>query len=248
MTTSLFLRDSMALINKTFYQYDELVDHIATHKASFYYSSQTSTVIPYDHLTEIFKEDDFYLCDLSHLPKSMTLLENGNLLVKGPVSWKDAKEYLAEFKKTIKTAPTEELALITAGAATSATGERYFGFGNLRSQIQKIKYLNYEGEFKTLLKSKKIEFDSLDAYQKEAIIYKNFKNAPYPTFENEVDLLIGTEGQLGVITELELEVTDDVSVNHLFMLLPRWEQDYSVHIQIAEKIQALEKLVIFVNS
>lgn len=227
----------MALINKTFYKYEELKEHIKTHKPSFYFSSQTSTVIPYDHLKEVFKQDDFYLCDLSHLPKSMTILANGNLLVKGPVSWRDAKEFLSEHKKAIKTSPTEELALITAGAATSATGERYFGFGNLRSQIHNIKYLNYKGEEITLTKNKKINFNTLKAYQKESLRYQNFKNAPYPTFENEVDLLIGTEGQLGVITEVELEITDNVQVNHLFMLLPKWEDDYSIHMEISKKIQ-----------
>lgn len=225
----------MSLLKKTFYKKEDLIEHIQTHKPSFYYSSQTSTVIPYDHLEEVFREDDFYLCDLSHLPKKMALLKNGNLLVKGPVSWKDAKDFLKDYNKAVKTSPTEELALITAGAATSATGERYFAFGNLRSQIHQINYLDFNGNEKTLFKKNKIEIPS--EYLKESQKYCNFKNAPYPTFENEVDLMIGTEGQLGVITSLELEVTDDVPVNHLFMLLPKWEEDYTIHMKIAQKIQ-----------
>lgn len=227
----------MSLKRKNFKTIGDLKDHLKTHLPSFYYSSQTSTVIPYDHLEEVFKEDDFYLCDLSNLPSSMKILDNGNLEVTGPVSWKEAKSYLSSFGKTIKTSPTEELALITAGAATSATGERYFGFGNLRSQIHSIEYLNYNGELKNLSRDKTLSFDALENYQREAKAYEGFKNAPYPSFENEVDLLIGTEGQLGVITKIEIEITDNVPVNHLFMLLPNWEEDNKLHLKIAKDIQ-----------
>ena len=225
---------------------DDLVKHIKTHLPTFYYSSKTSTVIPYEKLEEIYKDEDFYLGDLSLLPASMNLLENGNLHVKGPVSWKDAKVFLNSKGRNIMTAPTEELALITAGAATSCTGERCFAFGNLRSQIKKIKYLDFNGNEKELLSENSFPHSSqmIEKYNRNFEKYSQFKNAPYPRLTKETDLLIGTEGQLGVITEVELLTVDDFQVNHLFMLVPKWEENIEPHLEINRKIQSFRENVI----
>lgn len=235
----------MALNKFVFKSKEELIEHIKKHQATFYYSSQTSTVIPYDKLEEIYKDKEFNLGDLSQLPSSMDLLENGNLYIKGPVSWKDAKEFLRTKGRTIKTAPTENLALISAGAATSATGERCFKFGNLRSQIERISYINHNGVEIELKKDNKLPLtDGLKTYQEETKPYIEYKNPPFPRIENETDLMIGTEGQLGVITELELQTTEDVPVSHMFMLLPKWEEGVNNHLEVCEKIQAFRDDVI----
>lgn len=237
----------MAITKRVFKTKEELIAHIKTHVPSFYFSSQTSTVIPYDKIEKYFEtENDYYICDLSQLPKKMKLKENGNLIVAGGVSWKDAREYLRPQGRNIMTAPTEELALITAGAATSCTGERSFAFGNLRSQIKSIKYINFRGEEITLDSSKNLDYSSeaLTAYNKDFETYASFKNAPYPRFETETDLLIGTEGQLGVITEIEIETTEDMQVNHLFMLMPKWEQDDRAHLEILQKVQRFRSEII----
>lgn len=237
----------MALTKKVCKTKDELVAHIKTHTPSFYFSSQTSTVIPYDKIEQYLETgSEYFICDLSQLPKDLKLKENGNLIVSGAVSWKDAREYLRPKGRNIMTAPTEELALITAGAATSCTGERCFAFGNLRSQIKLIKYINYKGSEITLESSKKLNYSSetLTAYKNDFEIYANFKNAPFPRFETETDLLIGTEGQLGVITEVEIETTEDIQVNHLFMLMPKWEQDDRAHLEILKKVQTFRSEII----
>lgn len=231
---------------------EELAAQIKEGKPSFYFSSQTSTVIPYDKLESYLDIDesvDYMLCDLSQMPSRMELLENGNLIIQGAVSWKEAREFLAPKGRSIKTAPTEELALITAGAATSATGERCFSFGNLRSQVARIKYLDFNGEEKELSREKELKLDSVDFtnYREEFKAYKDFKNAPFPRFEKETDLMIGTEGQLGVITEIEIETLESVGVQHLFMLLPKWEEDYAPHIEVLNKIQNWRKDVILVE-
>jgi glycolate oxidase len=235
------------LIKKAIRTINELKEHIKTHSPSFYYSSQTSTVIPYDKLEQVFSADkDFTLCDLSQMPTKMTLKENGNLHMLGGVSWKEAREYLKTQGRTIMTAPTEELALISAGAATSCTGERCFKFGNLRSQIVMLKYINHKGEEKTLLKENEIDksLKHLKTYQEDYSHYQDYKNAPYPRFEKEIDLMVGTEGQLGVITEIEIETTEDVNVNHLFMLLPKWEDNTKLHLEVAKKVQAFRDEII----
>ncbi len=227
------------LRTKTFNSEAELKEHIQGHSPSFYFSSRTSTVIPYDKIEGVWKEyKDYTLCDLSKLPHQAELTEDNLLKVRGAFSWKEAQEFLGPRGRAIKTSPTEDLALILAGAATSCTGERCFSYGNLRSQIKKIKYLDFEGREVTLDSNKTLsETDSLGDYQNEFAHFKQFKNAPFPRFEYETDLMIGTEGQLGVITEMEIETAENLPVTYFFMLLPPWEDDYNVHLEIYEKVQ-----------
>ncbi len=228
---------------KTFHNKEDLISHLKAHTPSFYYSSKTSTVIPYDKLTEMLPipegVSDFYLCDLTKIPGHMELKENGNLVLTGAVSWQEAQQFLTSKGRNLKTSPTEHLALITAGVATSCTGERCFAFGNLRHQIVSLKYLNYNGEEKTLHRNDDFKSDSrsLKKYQDDFSAYQNFKNAPYPRFEKATDLMIGTEGQLGLVTEVEIETTDDFDVNHVFMLLPRWEENYESHMEVFNAVQ-----------
>lgn len=232
---------------KTFKTLDELKDHIKSHFPTFYFSSQTSTVIPYDHLEELFdvKNKEFYLGDLSELPKEMKLLKNENIFIKGPVNWKEAREYLQAQGRNIMTAPTEELALITAGVATSCTGERCFSMGTMRSQIVKLKYLNHNGDEVELNCDKPFpKIDGLKNYQNIYKEYQDFKNAPFPRFEVETDLMTGTEGQLGVVTELELKTVPNFPVTHLFILAPKWEENFKPHLEIFEKVQKLRNEVI----
>lgn len=233
----------MAFITKTFYSQDDLKSHLKAHHPSFYFSSQTSTVIPYDKLDNLLpweKDKEFYLCDLSKLPPHMELLPNGNLLLRGAVSWEEAKKFLRSKGRTLKTSPTEQLALITAGIATSCTGERCFAFGNMRSQVVMLKYLDFNGEEKILRREVDLKSSSsaLKAYQDDFKSYQNFKNAPYPRFEKAIDLMIGTEGQLGVVTEVEIETVENEPVTYVFMLLPRWEDNTEPHLEIFKAVQS----------
>lgn len=227
---------------------DEIKAHIKNGLPTLYTSSKTSTVIPYDKIQEYFTgTGEIVMADLSQIKGEMELLKNGNLILRGAVSWKEAREFLKPQGRTIKTAPTEELALISAGVATSCTGERCFHFGNLRGQIHRLKYLDYTGEEKELKKSNPISSDFVEGlkdYQKDFSHYTNYKNAPYPRFEFETDLMIGTEGQLGVVTEVEIETTKDIPVQHLFMLAPRWEEDARAHLEVIKKIQNFREEVI----
>lgn len=233
----------MAYIQKTFYSKEDLVGHLRTHQPSFYFSSKTSTVIPYDKIQELLhwgNNSDYYLCDLSKLPLKMELKENGNLILEGAVSWDDAKKFLKSKGRNLKTSPTEQLALITAGIATSCTGERCFAFGNMRSQVVRLKYLDFNGEERELKREEDFKSNStaLKSYQQDFSFYKNFKNAPYPRFEKSIDLMIGTEGQLGIVTEVEIETTANEPVTYVFTLIPKWEEDMKPHLEIFHAVQA----------
>lgn len=237
----------MALKTKTFHSEADLIAHIKTHAPSFYFSSRTSTVIPYDKLEQDLKVNgDFYLADLSKIPGHMELLPNTHLLVRGAVSWQEADRFLRSKGRAIMTSPTEQLALITGGVATSCTGERCFAFGNLRQQVVRLKYLGHDGMERELHRDQPFQssLPSWKRYCEDFRAFADFKNAPYPRFEAETDLMIGTEGQLGVVTEVEIETVDDFAVNHVFMLLPRWEDDYTAHMEIYQAVQAWRKEII----
>lgn len=226
---------------------DQLKSFIKTGTPAFFHSSKTSTVIPYDKIESFLGVDtDLTMADLSSIPGEMQVSNDGNLIVRGAVSWSEARIFLAEHGRTIMTAPTEDLALILAGLATSCTGERCFSFGNMRSQIISIKYINYNGE--EVLLSSHQDFDSQDldisGYQKDFEIYKDLKNAPFPRLLKQTDLMIGTEGQLGVITEAEIKTIKSYTTQHLFLLIPKWEDDLTAHLEIVNKIQNYRKEVI----
>lgn len=243
------LWSGIMLKNKVLKSVDDLKQHIKLNIPSFYFSSQTSTVIPYDRIAQYLPQDsEYYLCDLSKMPTHYELNENNNLVVRGALSWKDAKAFLKSKGRNIMTSPTEELALVMAGAATSCTGERCFGLGNMRSQIKRIKYVDFQAQECELFCHKKLELGSeLLKYQQEFKQYENFKNAPFPRFEYETDLMIGTEGQLGVITEIEIETVEDFDVNYFFVLLPKWEESLDAHMELFHKVQYFRKQIVSVE-
>ncbi len=209
---------------------------------TLFHSSQTSTVIPFENLNGL--QGETILGNLSTLKGSLEMLENGDLRVTGFVTWKEAKEFCLSRGREIMTSPTEELAGVLAGIATSCTGERSFGFKNLRSQIVEVAYLDHSGEEKKLSADKRLECGvELSAYQKDFNHYKNFKNAPYPRLEFETDLMTGTEGQLGVITSAVLKTVEHFPETYVFILLPRWEENFEPHLEIYHAVQKFREQV-----
>ncbi len=227
---------------------EELSDYIKTHTPTLYTSSKTSTVITYDFLEKTLGDEEKHLtlCDLSRLPKSIDVHDNNTVTISGSVNWKEMREELISKGKNIMTAPTEDLALVLAGVATSCTGERCFGFGSLRSQISHVEYMNYQGELVSLSADKDLLLTSShhDTYKESYQKYRNLKNAPFPRLEKEIDLMVGTEGQLGVVTKATLKIIDLETPTHLFVKLPKWEDDFSAHMEIANKIQSWREHVV----
>ena len=243
----------MALINKTFTSTDEVSKHLVDGGPTFYHTSKTSTVVPYEILEKALDAErvDVVVGDLSVIKPEMSLDEDKNLVVRGAVTWKDAKEFCLSKGREIGTSPTEELAGVLSGLATSCTGERAFGFGTLRNQVVSCKFLDYEGKEYDLFRDKKLvelpflndSKDLFSKYDKSFNTYSIYKNAPFPRMKSETDLMIGTEGQLGVITEATLETTPAADVIYLFLMLPKWEEDDRLHLQVFEAVQNLRDKV-----
>lgn len=226
-----------------FYSLDELVAHIKSGGPTLYHSSQTSTVIPFEKIMGELNAATV-LGNLSTMKGSLAFDRENNLVVEGFLTWKEAKEFCRSHGREIMTSPTEELAGVLSGIATSATGERSFGFKNLRSQIVSLDYLNYQGKRFTLSAFRPLELPlDLNGYQKDFAPFANFKNAPFPRLEKETDLMTGTEGQLGIIVKAVLQTIVYEEETYLFFLLPKWEEDYSQHLELFHAVQAFRNEV-----
>lgn len=230
---------------------DDLRAHILSGVPTLYYGSQTSTVLPFDQLRvnlPALESKDFYFADLSSLPKEMKLIGEDVLEIFGPVTWEEVRGFCHENGLDILVAPTDETATVLAGLATSCTGERSFGFGTLREQVVECAYLNNQGETVILKKEVNLsgnglcsddEANCLMNYQRESKRYESFKNGPFPRLKSEIDLMIGTEGQLGVLVSAKLKVGKKEETTFLFIRLPKWEEDFSLHFKIYEASQSL---------
>jgi glycolate oxidase len=220
-----------------FYSEDELVAHIKTRVPTLYHSSQTSTVIPFEKIAGELNSSTV-LGNLSTIKGSLSFDKENNLVVEGFVTWKEAKDFCRSRGREIMTSPTEELAGVLSGIATSATGERSFGFKNLRSQVVSLDYLNFQGKKFTLSAFRPLELPiDLSEYQNEFSQFCDFKNAPFPRLQFETDLMTGTEGQLGVIVKAVLKTIVYEPETYLFILLPKWEIDFKPHAELFFAVQ-----------
>jgi len=226
---------------------DKIREHISKNVPTLYTGSKTSLVIPFEQLDLETKLDKTkIIANLSTIkPKIKFIGENKSIVeISGAVTWKDLKSFCLEHDRQVMTSPTEELACVLSGIATSATGERCFGLGALRDQIEEVHFLNYKGE-KIILKSEvllkaldlNLTDEQLFKYQEDYSFYKNYKNAPFPRFEKQTDLMTGTEGQLGVITSAKIKTFPNHNVTYLFLKLGKWEEDFRAHLEFFKKVQ-----------
>ena len=179
----------------------ELISHIKKETPSLYLQSRTSTVIDYNTIENYAINHHLTLVDLSLLKPHMEWKDDEKIKIKGAVTWLDLKQFAQQKNRRVMTSPTEEVAGVLAGLATSCTGEHAFGFGTLRDQIESCRFLNYQGDRVILEKKNSIESCGLDKnlvhqYNENYEKYKTFKNAPFPRLQQATDLMIGSEGQL----------------------------------------------------
>lgn len=220
----------------------DIIAHIKKEIPSFYLQSKTSTVINYNQIESFAQDNALTLVDLSQIKAHCEWKDSETIKVKGATKWLDLKNFALTKGRRVMTSPTEELAGVLAGLATSCTGEHAFGYGTLRQQVVSCRFLNQSGDRVQLenhlpMSSLGLDAQLLSEYSLCYEKYQHFKNAPFSRFQQATDLMIGTEGQLGVITEAMIKTAPLEPSDYYLILVPRWENNYLPHLEILEKVQ-----------
>ena len=215
----------------------QLAGKISSKIPAIYLSSQTSTVLPLERYTNIEQ-----VISLVNLPKTLRVdYENSRLEVHGPVTWKEVEAELAGGGCILPSAPTSKSATVLAGLATSCTGESSFHYGTLRESIEWVEFLDYRGTKQRFYSNSTKVLESLNgflSYFESQKTFATFKNGPFPKFVKDSDLLIGTEGQLGVLTGACFKIYQKPLTHYVLIPTGNWRKD--VHKLLSERTRLLE--------
>lgn len=146
--------------------------------------------------------------------------KNKKVRVQASVTLAKLQEYLNEFNLFYPPDPTERNCSIGGTAATNASGARTLKYGPTRNWITSLKFVFANGEILNLSRgqiiAKKLKFE-FSINSKDYKIYlpilkmPDVKNAAGYYIKPDMDLIdlfIGSEGTLGVILELELNLLE----------------------------------------
>lgn len=162
-----------------------------------------------------------YLVSIERLNRIIDIKEDFVVLQPGVV-YKDLEEELSKKKLLFPPNPTEKTSFIGGNIATNASGSRSFKYGVTRDYVKRLRIVLSSGKVLDIkrgdLKSDKndmfnVNLDSVKlSFRRPMYKMPKTKNAAgYYTKANMdlLDLFIGSEGTLGVITEIELKVIPD---------------------------------------
>ncbi len=122
--------------------------------------------------------------------------------------------------------PTERTAFIGGNVATNASGEYSYKFGPTRRYVKKIRMLLTTGRI--------LEVERGSVYEKDGMLNYGVIRVPVPSYRTPgikcsagyfsqegmdgIDLLIGSEGTLGVITEVEVSMISSLPQRAIIVL------------------------------
>jgi D-lactate dehydrogenase (cytochrome) len=147
--------------------------------------------------------------------------EEKYLIVEPGVILTDLQNFLNEYNFIYPPDPTEETCFIGGTIATNASGEKTFKYGPTRNFVLELEITLANGE-KLLLKREKTfaEVSRLTLFTENGTKYgleipdatrTDLKNASGYYCKNDmdaIDLFIGSEGTLGIITKAKLRIID----------------------------------------
>lgn len=149
--------------------------------------------------------------------------------------------------------PTERTAFIGGNVATNASGEYSCRFGPTRKYVRKVRMVLTTGEI--------LEVERGSVYEKNGILDYGSLRVPFPSYRTPcikcsagyfsqegmdgIDLLIGSEGTLGVITGVEVSLIDGLPPRLIIILFFRDEEGIPAIVEeirkdFHEKLYSLE--------
>ena len=148
------------------------------------------------------------------------IIDRHHVIVEPGVFYQDLEKALKEECLLLGPNPTEPTATIGGNIATNASGSRSFKYGSIRNFVTRMKIILSSGDSLDLPRNT-INADRNDIFSfvtdsgKQLIIKRPIYNVPqvknaagyYSTKGMDLlDLFIGAEGTLGVISEIELKI------------------------------------------
>ncbi|MEN3013509.1 MAG: FAD-binding oxidoreductase [Endomicrobiia bacterium] len=139
--------------------------------------------------------------------------------------------------------PTERTAFIGGNVATNASGEYSFRFGSTREYVKRIRMVLSTGDVLDISRKEFFEKNGFIDYKFFKIKLPSYRtpnvkcSAGYYIKDNmdAIDLLIGSEGTLGVITEVEVYLIDKLPERFIVILF--FKKDTNIPV-IVKKIKS----------
>ena len=144
--------------------------------------------------------------------------------------------------------PTERSAFIGGNIATNASGEYSYRFGPTRKYVKKIRMILTTGEILKVERGKNFE--------KGGIIYFGKIKVPLPSYRtpqikcsagyyclpemDAIDLIIGSEGTLGIITEAEVSLIDKLPDKFIMIMFLPSDEKLLKLIQLIKRSEELK--------
>ena len=149
--------------------------------------------------------------------------------------------------------PTEKAAFIGGNVATNASGEYSFRFGPTRKYVKKIKMVLTTGEVLEVKRGETFEKNGFLDYGKFKIKLPSYRtpdvkcSAGYYIKDNmdAIDLLIGSEGTLGIITEVEVFLVDELPERFIMLMFFDEKKGSEIPKIVSELKTKKDELVIY---
>ena len=139
---------------------------------------------------------------LSHAP-AKTQVAKGRAVVGPGVLLREVQSAAANSGQFYAPDPTENTSSIGGNIAANSSGSRSFRYGATRRHVLSLRVAFMDGSIQTFRRGEKIDFD----VPKISLPHTTKHSAGYPLAPKMewVDLIVGNEGTLGVVTEAELQ-------------------------------------------
>ncbi len=161
----------------------------------------------------------------------------------------DFLKKIEEFNLFYPPFPTERTAFIGGNVSTNASGEYSFKFGPTRNYVKRVKMI--------LTTGKTLEIKRGEIFEKNGFIDYGIFKVPLPSYRTPnvkcsagyyskegmdgIDLIIGSEGTLGIITEVEVSLIDNLPPRFIMIMFLEDEENITQIVKrIKEKREELE--------